>query len=97
MCLVMRRRNVSEAGLYKPGSSTDVKYRRTLTEAAMQTTSDPLTYSKKTFARVLGVSVRTLERLRARGYLPTSLPGLKHPRWSGEAVREWLRASGERR
>ncbi len=63
----------------------------------MQTTNDQLTYTKHMFARVLGVSVRTLERLRANGFLPRSLDGLKHPRWSAEAVLQWLRESGNER
>ena len=49
-----------------------------------------LTLNKSQLAKELGVSVRTLERLRRAGVLLPSLPGFWQPRWSTEAVRAWL-------
>lgn len=63
----------------------------------MSTRTEPatalaLTVSKRTLALELGVSVRTVERLRAAGVLPPTVPGLSHPRWSTEAIMAWLRS-----
>lgn len=55
---------------------------------------DRLTLSKREIARELRVSVRTLERLRAGGHLPPTLPGFGHPRWSTAAVRAWIDGGG---
>lgn len=51
-----------------------------------------LTLSKRGLAEQLGISVRTLERLRKLGVLPPPLPGFGQPRWATSAVKEWLAA-----
>jgi hypothetical protein len=65
----------------------------------MVTNDMALVFTKQSLARALRVSIRSLERLRAKGLLPPTVPGLARPRWSAEVVLEWLRAvrAGQRK
>jgi excisionase family DNA binding protein len=49
-----------------------------------------LTLSKGELARELGVSVRTIERMRKAGTLPACVPGVPRPRWARHAIEAWL-------
>lgn len=62
----------------------------------MTTDGLPLTLDKRELARLMNISRRTVERMRAAGVFPTPLPGLRRPRWSTTVVVEWLRVNGER-
>jgi predicted DNA-binding transcriptional regulator AlpA len=52
--------------------------------------TEKLTLTKKEFAEHLGVSTKTIDRLRASGKLPLPLPSLHHPRWSRAVILRWL-------
>lgn len=54
----------------------------------------PLALTKRALAAQMGVSTKTIDRLRARGVLPPVVPGLSRPRWSRDAIVRWLRDTG---
>jgi excisionase family DNA binding protein len=56
----------------------------------MVTEQVSVTLTKADLARLLRVSVRTIERLRRAGRLPASVPGLGRPRYSVAAILEWI-------
>lgn len=56
----------------------------------------PLTLNKKGLARLLSLSLRSIERMRTAGAFPPPLPGLRRPRWSTAVVLGWLRVNGVR-
>jgi predicted DNA-binding transcriptional regulator AlpA len=62
----------------------------------MRTDELPLTLDKRGLAKYLGISRRSIERLRAAGTFPQALPGFRRPRWSTAVVVEWLRSNGLR-
>ena len=55
-----------------------------------QIAEEKLTLTKQEFAEQLGVSPKTIDRLRAAGKLPPPLPGLHHPRWARVVILRWL-------
>ncbi len=57
-------------------------------------TGSRLTLTKASLASELGISIRTLERLRAANVLPPTVAGLRRPRWATETIVEWLKAGG---
>lgn len=51
----------------------------------------PLLLTRGDYARELRISVRELDRLRARGMLPAPIRLGRSPRWRREDVVAWLR------
>jgi hypothetical protein len=49
---------------------------------------DALTYDQAELAYVLGISIRTLRRIRYRLPLPLKLS--RQPRWSRESIKLWV-------
>jgi hypothetical protein len=49
---------------------------------------DALTYDQAEVAYVLGISIRTLRRIRYR--LPAPLKLCRQPRWSRESIKLWV-------
>ena len=55
--------------------------------------TSPQTVDRRGFARLLGVSTRTLDRMRHDRGFPRPLTGARRkPLWSREAVGRWLRS-----
>lgn len=58
----------------------------------------PLVLDQDAMAELLGVSTRSIERMRRAGELPdTLIQTVRCPRWSRETVLAWLQGSTRRR
>lgn len=65
-------------------------------EREMLDETQSLTLTKADLARVLKVSVRSVERLRRAGLLPPTVPGLKRPRFAVASIVKWLDESTQK-
>lgn len=58
--------------------------------AADRTWHLALALTKAELARELGVSVRSIERMRKAGALPATIQGVPRPRWARDVIVAWL-------
>ncbi len=83
------------AALPKPDRRQSIPESVTRTDFQSQDVLEPLAYRKRSAAKLVGISVRTLERLLSAGKFPRPIAHAgRCPLWTKETLIQWLAQGG---